>query len=100
MYNMGKSAFVRIFGVSPFIKTIDFFLCEGRTWEYTITDVSKHTKIARATLYKIFERLLKLRLIKKTKKVGTAQLYRLNEDEPFVKTLTLSAGSLLPKGRR
>lgn len=84
---MEKSAFRIVFGDSPLIKVLDFLLCEGRSFDYTLTEIAKNSDVAWSTLHIIFPRLKKLGIVKETRRIAQAKLYKLNERNPIVKQL-------------
>jgi DNA-binding transcriptional ArsR family regulator len=85
---MEKSAFRRVFGDSPLIRVLDFLLEEGRTFDYSLTDIAKNSGVAWSTLHEIFPRFEKLGIVKETRRIAQAKLYKLNEENPIVKELT------------
>lgn len=86
MNEMDKSAFLEILGNSPEIKAIDF-LIEGKGLEYTKIDVAKACEISTPTLYKIWQHLERNGIVKPTRKLAGATLYKLNESNELVKAL-------------
>lgn len=81
-----KSLFVDFWGDYPIVKVVDFFLTY-KLFEYTKSDIAKNVKISRATLDIILEHLEKVGIIKRTKKVGRAVLYTLDENSPISQRL-------------
>jgi len=84
---MEKSSFTLVFGNSPFVKVLDFFL-EFEDFDYPIAYISKQTETKWETIEKIIDTLIKKGLVKKTRKLGKAQLYMLNKENPLTKLLT------------
>ena len=78
--------FVRTFGSSPVIKVLNFLL-QGRGLDYSMSDVARNSDISWTTLNRIWEGMEKAGLIKNTRKIGKAKLYRLNTDNEVVKRL-------------
>ncbi len=76
-----------IFGESPRVKVIDLFISHPET-EYTKTDIANYSKIARSTLYEFLEELEEYGLVKKSKKVGNAQLYVVNMESEVTKLIS------------
>ncbi len=76
-----------IFGETPRVKVIDLFISHPGT-EYTKTDIANYSKIARSTLYEFLEELEEYGLIKKSKKVGNAQLYTVNMGSEITKLIS------------
>ena len=75
-----------VFGNGPEIRVLDFLL--GHVgYDYTMTDISRQTGVSRPTLYKMWKRFKLLGIIKKTRQIGNAQLYQLDDMNPIVKKL-------------
>lgn len=81
-----KSSFRLVFGDSPIVKVIDFFL-DNHEFDYSLTDIAKNADIGWVTLHGFWKDLVKIGLIKKTRKIGRAELYMLNKENPLVKKL-------------
>ena len=80
------SLFVQNLGESPFIKIIDFLL-DNYIFDFTKSDIARETGISRVTLDKFFNILIKQGIIFKTKKIGMAEIYRLNTNSEIVKAI-------------
>jgi predicted MarR family transcription regulator len=78
--------FVRTFGNSPVIKVLNFLL-QGRGLDYSMSDVARNSDISWTTLNRIWEGMEKTGLIRNTRKIGKAKLYRLNTGNEAVKRL-------------
>jgi hypothetical protein len=78
--------FRKAFGDTPKIKVLEFFI-EGRELDYSISDIAEGAEIGRTTLFRIWEDLVKNKIIVPTRQVGNAKLYRLNIQNPFVRKL-------------
>ncbi len=83
---MDKSSFVLVFGSSPFVKVLDFFL-EFEDFDYPISQISRETETKWETIEKVVDALIKKKIIKKTRKLGKAQLYMLNKENDLTKLL-------------
>jgi len=81
-----KSLFLEVFGDSPEIKVLDF-LIENRTFDYSMTEVAEHAGIARITISKFWNDLVKQRIVVKTREIGRATMYRFNSENPICKKL-------------
>ena len=71
---------------SPEVRVLDF-LMDHADYDYTITDVARKTGVSRPTLYKIWDGFIQLGLIRKTRRIGNAQLYELDNESPIVKKM-------------
>ena len=81
-----KSSFRLVFGNSPIVKVIDFFI-DNREFDYSLTDISKNADIGWSTLHQFWSNIVKLGIVVKTRKIGRAELYKLNLSSPLVKKL-------------
>ncbi|MBI4146036.1 hypothetical protein HY489_01720 [Candidatus Woesearchaeota archaeon] len=81
-----KTSFRLVFGDSPTSKVLDF-LIDNQEFDYSLTDISKGAEIAWSTLHEFWQGLVKLGIVKKTRKIGRAELYKLHLDNPLVKKL-------------
>ena len=81
-----KSSFRLIFGESPIVKVIDFFL-DNREFDYSMTDIAKNSDIGWSTLHGFWKDIVKLGIVTQTRRIGRAELYKLNTTSPVVKKL-------------
>lgn len=81
-----KTSFRLVFGDSPVAKVLDFFM-DNREFDYSLTDIAKGADIAWSTLHLIWPDLMKLNVFKHTRKIGRAELYKLDVKNPVVKKL-------------
>jgi hypothetical protein len=81
-----KTAFSEILGTSPLIRVLDF-LMTYREFDYSLTDISKESGVGWNTLHSFFFKLVENGVVKETRQVGRAKLYKLNTDNPTAKKL-------------
>jgi len=81
-----KSLFVEFMGDSPMMKVLDYLITE-RELDFSITDMAENAGIGRATLYRIWDSLIKNEIIFHTREIGKAKLFRLNVDNTKIKKL-------------
>ena len=81
-----KSSFVLVFGESPVIKALDFLL-DNQEFDYSLTDIAKGAQIGWTTIHQFWKDLVKLSVVKKTRNIGRAELYKLNLENPVVQKL-------------
>lgn len=81
-----KSVLIEYFGDTPLIRVIDFFI-ENDIWDYSKTDISEHTGVARTTLQELIKFLLNGGTIIETRNIGRASMFKLNKTSSFVKEL-------------
>lgn len=80
-----ESLFLEHVGDSPWMRILQY-LIEGRNFDYTLTDML-NAGVSWGTLNQIIPKLLKLGMIVKTRKIGRATLYRINQNHQAVKQL-------------
>src|SRR3989338_8970974 len=81
-----KSMFTGFMGDSPMIRVLDYLLTE-RQLDFSITDMAENAGIGRATLYRIWDSLIKNDIIIHTRDIGKAKLYKLNAENDKIKKL-------------
>lgn len=75
-----------IMGDYPRIKVIEILITHPWS-EYTKKDLSEASGISRRTLYTLLDELETYQIIKPTRKIGSAQLYKLNRESKTTKAL-------------
>ena len=83
---MEKSLFIEFMGDSPTIRVIDYLLTMGEL-DFSITDMAENAGIGRATLYRIWDSLIKNEIIVHTRDIGKAKLFKLNTGNQKIKKL-------------
>ena len=83
---MVKSLFLEIVGKSPRMKILQY-LIEGRHFDFSLSDIAEDSGVSWRTLHIIFPKLIKYRLVIKTREVGRAKLYKINKDNQISKKL-------------
>jgi len=83
---MEKSLFIEFMGDSPTIRVMDYLLTMGEL-DFSITDMAENAGIGRATLYRIWDNLIKNSIIVHTRDIGKAKLFKLNTENPKIKKL-------------
>lgn len=74
----------KIFGDSSVAKVLDF-LTLYREFDYSLTDIAKYSGVAWTTLYRIWPPLETYGIVKKTREIGRAKMYKLNPDSEIAK---------------
>ncbi len=81
-----ESFFVKALGSAPLIRVLDF-LMENRIFDYSKTDIARETGVSRSTLDSFWGDLIELGLIKPTRAIGRATLFKLDTDSESVKKM-------------
>ncbi len=81
-------------GDTPVIRVLDF-LIEGRGIDYSLSDIAENSSIGWTTLHRIWDKMLKSGMVKPTREIGRAKLFKLNEENPAAKELIKFYDTLL-----
>lgn len=84
--DLGETIFVKVFGNSPKLRILDFFL-DNPYFDFSKSEVMREIGMSKRTFYKNFKDLVELEVIKPTRKIGKATMYKINTEHPFVKKL-------------
>ena len=88
------NAFLEFLGDNPHIRLLDF-LISGREFDYTLTDLAENSGMSWSTLHRIFPVFEKKSIVVKTREVGRAKLFKLNQNNIRVKKLVLFYDTIL-----
>lgn len=80
-----ESVFLEYIGDNPRMRILQY-LIEGRDFDYTLTDLL-NAKVSWGTLNALIPKLLQLGMIVKTRKIGRATLYKINQENVVAKQL-------------
>ncbi len=80
-----ESIFLDYVGDSPRMRILQY-LIEGRDFDYTLTDML-NAGVSWGTLNALVPKLLELGIVVKTRKIGRATLYRINQNNLAAKQL-------------
>ena len=89
-----KTIFREALGDTPVIRVLGF-LIEGRGLDYSLSDIAENAYIGWSTLHRIWGKLVKLEIVKPTREIGRAKLFKLNEQNPAIKELIKVYDTLL-----
>ncbi|MBI3051072.1 hypothetical protein HYY74_01305 [Candidatus Woesearchaeota archaeon] len=80
-----ESIFLDYVGDTPRMRIIQY-LIEGREFDYTLTDLL-NARVSWGTLNALVPKLLELGIVVKTRKIGRATLYRINQENSVARQL-------------
>ena len=83
---MEQTILTKAIGNTPKIKVLEF-LIEGRELDYSISDIAEGAGIGRTTLFRIWDDMISSGIVKHTRDIGNAKLYRLNMENKFVRKM-------------
>ncbi len=79
-----KSIFLEVFGDNPINRVLDFLVVH-EDFDYSMTDIAKHSGVGYATLKLFWNKLEINKIVVQTRVVGKAKMYELNLKNPVVK---------------
>ena len=75
-----------LFGKSPHARILDFLL-ERAGFDHSISELSRGSGVARPTVYKVVEELLRQGVLVETRTIGNSRFFALNQDNDRVRRL-------------
>ncbi len=90
-----ESIFLEHVGDNPRMRMLQY-LIEGRDFDYTLTDLL-NSKVSWGTLNTLMPKLLEIGIVIKTRKIGRATLYKINQNNVAVKELVRLYDKLILK---
>jgi hypothetical protein len=79
-----ETLFLKAFGIkSPVLRILDF-LIDNKAYDYSKTDIAKGARISRTTLFSVWDNIEKNGLVRETRAIGRAKMYKLNFKNPVV----------------
>ena len=79
-----KTIFLEIFGDSPMLKVLDFLIV-NEDFDYSMTDIAVNSGVGYSTLKLFWRKLEENSIIRQTRTVGKAKMYRLNFANPVIR---------------
>ena len=79
-----KTAFLQVFGDSPMLRVLDFLIV-NEDFDYSMTDIATQSGVGYSTLKLFWRKLEESKIVKQTRFVGKAKMYRLNFDNIIIK---------------
>lgn len=81
-----ETVFVEVFGNNPVVKVLDF-LITFQLFDYSLTEIAKNSGVGYSTLQTFWDKLIRNKIVIKTRRIGKSDLYKLNTNNPSVKQL-------------
>jgi len=89
-----RSLLLQVLGNGPKLRIIDF-LIDNRPFDYSKKEMIEGSAVGKVTFFKVWKDIVKFRLVKKTRRYGKAQLFKLNEENDIVQKLLRLEYSLI-----
>jgi len=84
--DLGETLLVKMFGYSPKLRILDIFM-DNPYFDFSKSELVKELGMSKQTLYKNFKDLEDLGIVKVSRNIGRAVMYRINMEHPLVKRL-------------
>ena len=78
-----ESLLLKIIGSTPELRIVDF-LMDNLTLDFTKKEIMESIGMAKRTLYRALPKLEKERVVKVSRKIGKAKLYKINDENPII----------------
>ena len=72
---------MKTYGDNPKLRILDFLLT-FEDFDYSMKDIAKNSKVGYTTLKEFWDSLVKRNVVKQTRTVGEAKMYKLNISNP------------------
>ncbi len=89
-----ESVFIKLLGDYPLIRVLNYLLIY-RDLDYSLTDIAEGSEVAWSTLNLLWPKLEEMKIVKHTRDVGKAKMYKLNKESLLVKELISFADNLV-----
>lgn len=86
--------FCEVFGDNPQNRILEFFI-SLRELDHSVGDMARELDLNKATAYNVMGRLIKRKIVLKSREVSGAQLYKLNTELPEVKIMIIAFNKAL-----
>ena len=83
---MEESIFIKVLGDTPKIRILNY-LIKYRGLDYSMSDIARNSSVGWATLSRLWDEFVKLKIVVPTREIGKAKLFKLNEENPAVTEL-------------
>jgi predicted transcriptional regulator len=84
--DIGETILIKMFGNSPKLRILDIFF-DNPYFDFTKSEVVRELGMSKQTFYKNFRDLEALGIVKPSRNIGRATLYKINREHPLVKRL-------------
>jgi DNA-binding transcriptional ArsR family regulator len=81
-----QSILLKTLGDSPKLRIVDFFL-DNPLFDFTKKEVIEALGMSKQTFYKYFKDIEEYGIVKVSRRIGKAKLYKVNLENPMVKML-------------
>jgi len=83
---LGDSLLIKALGHSPKLRMLDIFLTNPY-FDFSREELVRELGMSKQTIYKNFKDLEELGIVKVSRQIGRARMYRINTENPLVRRL-------------
>lgn len=83
LYTEEKSIILKMLGDSPKLRIIDFFM-DNHSFDFTKREIIEALGMSKQTFYKYFKEVESDGIVKVSRQIGRAKLYKINSQHPLV----------------
>jgi len=83
-----ESVFVEALGSSPIVRILDH-LITGRELDFSLSNMAEGADVGWMTVHRVLPRLVKLGVVRHTRAVGQAKMYKINSENPVARELII-----------
>lgn len=80
---MVKSIFLQVYGDNPKLRVLDF-LITFQEYDYSMKEIARNSEIGYTTLKQFWQEFVKRGIVKQTRVVGKAKMFKLNTENPEI----------------
>lgn len=84
--DLGETILIKMFGYSPKLRILDIFF-DNPYFDFSKSELVRELGMSKQTFYKNFKDLEELGIVKPSRNIGRATLYKINREHPLVKRL-------------
>ncbi len=89
--------FRKLLGDNPKIRVLEYLL-EGRELDHSLTDIAEGARIDRVTLFRLWPKIMKEKIVIHTRNIGNAKLFKLNIKNPDIQILAEMFDKIINEG--
>ena len=84
---MKESLFLKAYGDSPKLRVMEFLIA-FQEYDYSMKEIAKNAEIGYTTLKEFWQDFIKRKIVRQTRIVGKAKMFRLNTENKEVQLFT------------
>lgn len=86
MLDNEKPVLLEVLGDTPVLRVLDFLMTFD-CFEYPLSEIAENSNVGWTTLHTFWPKLEEMQIVKLTREVGRAKMYKLNTENPMIRSL-------------